>query len=219
MSSTRLTGTRLTGYVLITCALAALLLLAAHPGGEAHDLQGLVKLEAAQQTPNALVHGGFILLLPLIIACQAELARVLGLDRFIALAGLIFFCAGSAFLSASLLVDGLLVPQMAARLVAGPPQSIEAARPAFLLAGTAVRVLMPLGLGVQALGAAALALAALRLKRAIAVIGLLACLVALAGVAVLPRQPIMVMAAIALIAAVWNALGGALLLAAARARP
>jgi hypothetical protein len=211
-------STRLAGYVLIVCAIAALLLLAAHPGGEAHDLQGLVKMEAAQQARNGLVHGGFILLLPLIVACQVELARVLGLDRFAALAGLMLFCAGCAFLAASLLVDGLLVPQMAARLVAGPPQRIEAARPAFLLAGTAVRVLMPLGLGMQALGAAGLALAALRLRRAIAATGLLVCLVALAGVATLPQQPIMLMVAVALIAVVWNAVGSALLLMAVRAR-
>jgi hypothetical protein len=211
-------STRLAGYVLSACAMAALLLLAAHPGGAAHDLQGLVKMEAAQQTPNALVHGGFILLLPLIVACQAQLARELGLDRFAALAGLTLFCAGSAFLAASLLVDGLLVPQMAARLVAGPPQGIEAARPTFLFAGTAVRVLMPLGLGIQALGAAGLALAALHLKRAIAATGLLASLVALAGVSILPQQPMMLMSAIALIAVVWNAVGGKLLLVAARAR-
>lgn len=205
---------RLPGYLLFACALAALLLLAAHPGGRTHGLQELVKMEAAQQTPNALVHGGFILLLPLIVACQAALARVLGLDRFAALAGLILFCAGSAFLAASLLVDGLLVPQMAARLVAGPPQGIEAARPAFLLAGTAVRVLMPLGLGIQAMGAAALALAALRLKRVVGAAGLLASLAALVGVATFSQQPIMVMAAIFLIAVVWNVVGGALLLAA-----
>ena len=213
-----MTSTRFAGYTLIVCAMAVLLLLAAHPGGQTHGLQELVKMEAAQQLPNALVHGGFILLLPLIAAGQTELARTLGRDRFVPLAGLMLFCAGSAFLAASLLVDGLLVPQMAARLVAGPPQGIEAARPAFLFAGTAVRVLMPLGLAIQALGAAALALAALSQKRAIAAIGLLVCLIALTGVAILPRQPIMVMVAIALIAVVWNALGGALLLAAVRAR-
>jgi hypothetical protein len=171
-------STRLAGYVLIVCAIAALLLLAAHPGGEAHDLQGLVKMEAAQQARNGLVHGGFILLLPLIVACQVELARVLGLDRFAALAGLMLFCAGCAFLAAS----------------------------------------MPLGLGMQALGAAGLALAALRLRRAIAATGLLVCLVTLAGVVTLPQQPIMLMVAVALIAVVWNAVGGALLLMAARAR-
>ncbi len=212
-------STRRAGYVLIACAMAVLLLLAAHPSGQTHGLQELVKMEAAEQTPNALVHGGFILLLPLIAAGQIELARVLGRDRFVPLAGLMLFCAGSAFLAASLLVDGLLVPQMAARLVAGPPEGIEAARPAFLFAGTAVRVLMPLGLGIQALGAATLALAALRQKRAIAAVGLVACLVAFAGVAALPQQPIMLMAAIALIAVVWNALGGVLLLGTVRAEP
>ena len=209
-------STRHTGLVLLACAVAALLLLAAHPGGASHDLQSLVKMEAAQQTANALVHGGFILLLPIIVACQAVIARLLGQDRFVALVGLMLFCAGSAFLSASLVVDGLLVPQMAARLLAGPPERIEAARPAFLLAGTAVRVLMPLGLGVQALGGIALAFAALRSERVIAAAGLLACLVSLIGVAAMPQQAIILMAAIALNLTVWNAVGGMLLLRAPR---
>ena len=209
-----MTSTRFAGYTLIVCAMAVLLLLAAHPGGQTHGLQELVKMEAAQQLPNALVHGGFILLLPLIAAGQTELARTLGRDRFVPLAGLMLFCAGSAFLAASLLVDGLLVPQMAARLVAGPPQGIEAARPAFLFAGTAVRVLMPLGLGMQALGAATLALAALHLKRVVAAAGLLVSLAALVGVATFSQQAMVVMAAIFLIAVVWNVVGGALLLAA-----
>jgi hypothetical protein len=209
--------TRLAGFVLVACAIAALLLLAAHPGGASHDFQGLVRMEAAQQAQNALVHGGFILLLPLIVACQTELARMLGFDRFVPLAGLMVFCAGSAFLAASLLVDGLLVPEMAAKLIAGPPQRIDAAWPAFLVAGTAVRVLMPLGLGLQALGATALAFAALRLRRVIALVGLSICLIALAGVATLPHQPMVMMMAIALVAGGWNATGGALLLVTDRA--
>lgn len=211
-------STPLAGYVLIVCAMASLLLLAAHPGGASHDFQGLVRMEAARQAQNALVHGGFILLLPFIVVCQTELARMLGFDRFVPLAGLMVFCAGSAFLAASLLVDGLLVPEMAAKLVAGPPQRIDAAWPAFLVAGTAVRVLMPLGLGLQGLGATALAFTALRLRRAIAAAGLLICLVALAGVATLPHQPIVLMMAIALVIGGWNAVGGVLLLMAARAQ-
>jgi hypothetical protein len=207
-------STRPAGFVLIACAAAALLLLLAHPGGDAHEYLGLVKMEAAQQGRDALVHGGFILLLPLIVTGQAQLARRMGLDRFTVLLGLVLFCAGSAFLAASLMVDGLLVPQMASRLVAMPAPRIEAARPAFLLATTAVRLLMPMGLGLQALGAAALAFAALALKHGIALGGLGVMLLTATGIAVtLGAQPMVLMAAIVLVAVVWNALAGALLLA------
>jgi hypothetical protein len=48
-------------------------------------------------------------------------------------------------------------------------------------------------------------------ERSVAAAGLLACLAALVGVAILPEQPIMLVVAIALIAVVWNAVGGALL--------
>ena len=209
-----MSSTRLAGFVLIACAAAALLLLLAHPGGDAHDYLSLVKTEAAQQTRDALVHGGFILLLPLIVACQAQLARSLGLDRFTALLGLVLFCAGSAFFAASLMVDGLLVPEMAVRLATVPAQRVEAARPAFLLATTAVRLLMPLGLGMQALGAAALSFAALRLKRGIALAGLAAMLLTAAAIAItLGAQPVVLMGSIFLVVVVWNALAGALLLA------
>ena len=208
-----MSATRLSGFILIACATVALALFLAHPGGNAHDFLSLVKMEAAQQGRDALVHGGFILLLPLIVAGQAQLARSLAFDRFITLLSFVAFCAGSAFLAASLTVDGLLVPEMAARLAAVPTPSVEAARPAFLLATSAVRLLMPLGLGMQAIGAAGMSYAALQRNRTIALLGVAAMLLTAAAIAItLGTQPIVIMVAIVLVVIVWNGLSGMLLL-------
>ena len=203
------------GCVLLACAAIVLVLFLLHPGGQAPDFARLVQMEAAQRAQDALVHGGFVLLLPLIVAGQAQLARRLGLERFANLAALALFTAGSILLAGSLLVDGLMIPDMAAHLLAGPPQRIEAARPAFLLASSVVRILMPSGLLLQALGGAGLALGALRLKRWIAAAGLAVTLLTAAGIALtLGAQPMVLMAAVALMAVVWTALSGVLLLAA-----
>jgi len=101
-----------------------------------------------------LVHGGFIVVLALQTVCYAMLSARLGLTRTVVVAALVFFAFGAAFLSGSMLVDGLMTPAIAARYVS-KPDKIETARALFVLMGTAISFLMPVGLAFQSAAVAA----------------------------------------------------------------
>lgn len=136
------------GLLAIATGIAGFGLLAFHPGGAATDFAGVLKEEAANRAADALVHGGFIAVLALQMVCYAILSARLGLTRGTVMAALVFFAFGAAFLSGSMLVDGLMTPAIAARYV-GKPDKIESARALFVLMGTAISFLMPVGLAFQ----------------------------------------------------------------------
>ena len=142
------------GVLAIATGIAGIALLTFHPGGAATDFAGVLKEEAANRAADALVHGGFIVVLALQAVCYAMLSARLGLTRAVVMAALVFFAFGAAFLSGSMLVDGLMTPAIAARYVS-KPDKIETARALFVLMGTAISFLMPVGLAFQSAAVAA----------------------------------------------------------------
>ncbi len=144
------------GAVLVGCAIASLLLLAGHPdGGGSPVLAEMLRREAAQSRSDAIVHGGFVLVLAIELVCFAALAIKAGARRASVLAAMVFALVGAGLLSASMILDGLITPAVAARYAAAPVERQEAARSLLVLIGAAINALMPLGLAFQ--GAAALA--------------------------------------------------------------
>jgi hypothetical protein len=99
------------------------------------------------------VHGGFIGVLALQFVCYAVLTRRLKAS-VPALAGMVFFGFGATFLAGSMMMDGLVVPAIAARYAA-KPDKIETARTLFVLMATMIGILMPLGLAFQSAAVAA----------------------------------------------------------------
>ncbi|HEX3672931.1 MAG TPA: hypothetical protein VHU87_01535 [Rhizomicrobium sp.] len=55
-------GARLAGGLLAAAAIGSFVLLALHPDGSATDFAAVLRQEAAGQTMDAIVHGGFIAL-------------------------------------------------------------------------------------------------------------------------------------------------------------
>jgi hypothetical protein len=129
-------------------------LLAMHPGGDARDFAGVLRNEAASRGIDAIVHGGFIVILAIQLACYAIFASRLGRARNAAIAGIAFFSFGVALQTGSLLMDGLVLPAIAARYAAVPAK-IETARTLYVFGGTLISFLMPLGIGFQSAGIAA----------------------------------------------------------------
>jgi hypothetical protein len=136
------------GLLAIATGIAGFALLVVHPGGAATDFAGVLREEASNRATDAVVHGGFIVVLALQTVCYALLSARLGLTRGTVMAALVLFAFGVAFLSASMLVDGLMTPAIAARYAA-KPDKIETARALFVLMGTAISFLMPVGLAFQ----------------------------------------------------------------------
>ncbi len=201
------------GVLTIALGVASLALLAAHPGGDAKTFADVLKDEASNRISNAIVHGGFIAVLALQMVCYAVFSARLGLMRVASVAGLVLFGFGAAFLCASLLVDGLVVPAVAARYLP-KPDKIESARVLFVLMGTMVSLLMPIGLAFQSAAIAAWGWALTASgKRAAGVFGLVAGVLMLAAVAAsfAMGNPMAMMAALAL-TAVWAMVAGAAML-------
>jgi len=147
---------RLAGAFAI-CSLATLALLANHPKtGAGHSLADLILAEARDQYINGVVHGGFIATLAVLVICFVFLAQALGTMRVPVVVGLVSFCIGCGALMASMTLDGLVLPGLAARLTAtGHLDDAVEAKTLLTLFGATLRVSMPTGLlfqGVAVLG-------------------------------------------------------------------
>jgi len=207
-------STRGPELLLIAAGIASVVLLASHPeGAPARDFAGVLKAEAGDQFMDAVVHGGFIVVLAIELFCYALLSARMKASAA-ATAGLVFFGAGAAFLSASMLFDGLVTPAIAAKYVAAP-NKIEFAKSLFVLVGTLIRFLMPIGLAFQSAAVAAWgwALFTTRTSRIAGAFGLAVGIALLAafGATASAMNPMVLMGAIAALA-LWAAVAGVTML-------
>jgi hypothetical protein len=194
---TSLTTGRGVGLLSIATGIAAFALLAFHPDDAAKTFADVLRNEAAGRARDAMVHGGFVVVLALQTICYAALSARIGWTRVSALAGLVLFAFGTAFLSASMVLDGLATPALAARYLS-EPEKIDFARALFRLVGTLIGVLMPLGLAFQSAAIAAWGwgLIASGVSRLAGVLGLALGGAAFAGIVAAPN-PLGLMAGIA----------------------
>ncbi len=164
-------GERLAGAIAIVAGLGSIGLLALHPMDRAASFADVVRNEAAGLSQDLIVHGGFIVVLALELVVYGLFSSKLSASRLASRAGFTFFAIGAAWLSLSMLFDGLVTPAVAARYVAAPDK-IESARPLFVFIGAVVSRVMPLGIGFQA--AAMLSWGAALLSNRMAVSGVVA---------------------------------------------
>ena len=135
------------GAAFLVCALASLTLLANHPGGNPGSFADLIKDEAAHQVIDGVVHGGFVITLVALIICFVLLSRLLGSAKSSVVIGLVCFCAGCTALIASMVLDGFATPAIAVRFAG--LDDLQPAKTLFILLGTLIRFLMPIGLLFQ----------------------------------------------------------------------
>lgn len=164
------TDNRAVGVLAIATGIAGFGLLAIHPGGEAKTFADVLQNEAANRAMDAVVHGGFIIVLALQLVSYAVFSRRLGLSRVATVAGIVLFAVGAAFLAGSMLMDGLVLPAVAAKY-AGHSDKIEQARTIYVLGGTMISFLMPIGLTFQSAAIAAWGAALIGAKQRVAGMG------------------------------------------------
>jgi len=132
------------------CSLATLALLANHPAPGGHTFADLLQAEARNQFADAVVHGGFIVTSSVLIVCFALLSRGLGVERVAVVAGFVAFCVGCGALMGSMILDGFVIPAIAIRFSdVGNADGLGRAQTLFILCGTLIRFLMPMGLLFQ----------------------------------------------------------------------
>jgi hypothetical protein len=206
--------THVAGGLAIASGIASVVLLAYHPGGQPHGFADLLKQEAANQVADAIVHGSFILVLAAEVICYSVMSLRLGMQRMTVLAGLVLFVAGAMFMSGSLVVDGLIVPAVAAKYAAAPAAQLDYAKSLFVLLGAALKYLMPIGLLLQASGVFSWSMALVAgSSRAIGIAGLLQGGLSVAGLlmAFVQGNAFVLMGVIVALA-VWAVAAGSLML-------
>jgi hypothetical protein len=204
---------RLPGWILIASGIAMIVLLAMHPEDRAKDFSGVLHEEAANRGIDAIVHGGFVLILAIQMACYAIFSLRLSRAVNASIAGLVLFCFGAALLSGSTLIDGLALPAIAAKYLAAPAK-IESARTLFVFGGTMISILMPLGIGLQSAGIVAWGIALLRTgRRAVGLAGLVIGLAVPAAIiaTISTMNPMVLMGGIAALA-LWGGIAGTTLI-------
>lgn len=202
------------GLLLLTTAVLEIVLLANHPGGAAHDFSGMLREEAANRMMDAAVHGGFIVVLAVQLVCYAVLSAKLGFTRSQTVAGYVFIAVGCAMIMGSVFIDGLIIPSVAARFAGASPEKQATIRGVFVLAGTLIQFLMPMGLFFQGCGIGAWGSALLKFSRINGFLALLLAAAMFAALAASFASPAFIMAAI-LPTALWAALAGVWLMRAA----
>lgn len=168
------------GAAFALCGVACLTLMVNHPSERAQSFPELLKSEAQNQFVDAFIHGGFMVILGVLAVCMVLLGRHLGSTKVPVVIGLMAFLTGCAVLSASMILDGLVTPALAARFASTDnAEDLHTAKTLFTLLGTLIRILMPIGILLQSVAMFSLSWVFLRsrgLARGVGAFGLLAAL-------------------------------------------
>jgi hypothetical protein len=168
------------GGVLLGSALLSLLAAAHHPEVRTHDLAAALQILADQGRLIAAVHAILLLLMGAQLIGFYGFARLLGLGRPLAAAGLVFVGAGSAAMLAAAAINGFAVPALASDYRALAPADAGAVTVALRLCWQLNQAFAAIGAVAWGLGLLAWSAELARRSGLTRIIGLLGGLAALA---------------------------------------
>jgi hypothetical protein len=142
------------GIIIAVCAVLTLVAISFHPVVQARApadvLAGVVALSAADR----VVHGTLIALMGALLFSFWVFALRRGIQHETVLAGLIAYAVGVLALLGAALVDGFIIPDVAARYAGAPPDAVKSAVPMLVLCGAVIQDLSKLGMVALSLGIA-----------------------------------------------------------------
>lgn len=121
------------GWFLLTAAVLAVVIMAMHPTAGTHDHAEFVDRMGRGLPGNTFVHGSLVTLLLVMGGCLLWLRDVLGASRPLVRAGTVAMVVGVAGNVAAGLVNGFIVPNLAARYVGVDEAGLEAVWPVMAL--------------------------------------------------------------------------------------
>lgn len=126
-------------------ALVVLLLL--HPHERTPVFSDLIELEIRHRLVNEFVHGGAIALFLTLLAGHIALARLLGAATIPVAIAVTAFGGGCALITASLVLDGFVVPALAQQYHAVKDLTLQQSIEGLVrFCATSIRILMPMAL-------------------------------------------------------------------------
>jgi hypothetical protein len=135
------------GALFAASGIACVVLLLVHPHERTHAFSDIVEFEIRNRLLNEFVHGGAIALFLLLLAGHVALARLLSAATIPVTVAVIAFGGGCAFITASLALDGFVIPALALQYHAAQDLTLQQSIEGFVrLCGTSIRILMPMAL-------------------------------------------------------------------------
>jgi hypothetical protein len=163
--------TRAAGLAIALATIVSTVFVALDRGGGGTDPRTILEGIAALQPLKELVHGVAIASVCAYAFGYSVLARRLGLQRPLAIAGLAPYLLGCVAMVGATLLDGFVIPHLATDALAGSPERIAFAYQAIHALGVILNDLAKLGWVLQAVGTLAWCVALLRESRFGRVVG------------------------------------------------
>ena len=154
---------RVAGFVIVASAVLALGAIARHPTvGAARGSADVLAQLAALSTADEIVHGVLIVLIGALLFGFTVFSQRCGLHRGVVLFGLIGFALASAGMIGEALLDGFLIPALAARYASASPQDSDIALHVIAAAGAAIQILTKFAIAVTAVAVTSWSVALVR---------------------------------------------------------
>jgi hypothetical protein len=150
----RLPSGRVAGALIVLAWLLSLAFMAHHPVVHVHALQDVVADMERQAATDRVVHGALITMVGFLLYGFTCVASRLGLDSFMARAGLIAYALAAGGMVLAALADGFITPEFIGRFDGRPTTQLEMMKEILAFCGIGIRVCTRFG--VVAMSAALL---------------------------------------------------------------
>lgn len=174
---------RVAGWGLIVMSVLTVVFMWMHPTTGTHDAGEFVERAGRGVPGNTFVHGALVTVILMMATCFLWLRDVLGPRRALVRAGLVALVVGTAGAVCAGLVNGFIVPNVAARYVGAGPEDVAALKPVLVMlreANATLARVSVVGLSLTAVAWSSCVLMMPGWRRAAGVIGLLCGLAPLA---------------------------------------
>jgi hypothetical protein len=176
---------KVAGYAIGSCALLTMLAIAMHPQAASRNVGDFV-IAVARLTPMLrIVHGTVIAFMLALLYGFTVYSLRRGLRREAVVGALVAYAAGVGVLILAALIDGFLIPLVAARYAGVPPDVLRVGAGVLTLCGAAIQVLSKFGVIAMSAAIALWSTDLLRSGGALRIAGIVGCAAALIPVGVL----------------------------------
>ena len=133
------------GIAIATCAIAVVFAIAHHPTVTVREPAQAIAQMVRLAAMDRIVHGAVIVLLGALLFGFTVYSLRRGLHRQTVVAALLAYAAGSGAMFGAALIDGFLIPAVAARYAGAAPDAINLAAQLLALCALAIQILAKFG--------------------------------------------------------------------------
>ncbi len=173
------------GVLIALFSALTILAIAHHPVATSHSATKAIGEIVSLGRLDRVVHGSVIAIIAGLIFAFLFVASRLGLTRPAVLAGLVGYTIGACAMIGAALIDGFLVPDIAARVDLNSPAAVGAAQAVLLACALTIQIATKLGVIAMSAGVALWSIALVRMANPLRLAGIIGLASAALAMAVL----------------------------------